>query len=175
MIKFLVLLFYTLGPLAHATVIIENKKNKVEVNPFTDEPEIKLPKEALKAVNKWNNKFKPFPLKAYSPTTKKLFQERAKNEVPMAFVSDLDGDKTEDVAILGEDSKKQYLLALINKNNKWKLTVVKTWDFANIEKSNTPGEYEQEVGIPFYILPAQSGERGLQVESYLGTPEVCKF
>lgn len=175
MMRLLLVVFFFSNSLTQAAVITESKKNVAEINPFAEEPEIRLPKEALKTLKGWNNKFKPFAIKAYSPTVKKLFQERAKNEIPMALVSDLNGDKTLDVAILGQDNNKQYLIALINKNNQWKLTVVKTWSFVNIEKSTVPGEYVQEVGIPFYLLPSQNGENGLQVESYLGSPEVFKL
>jgi hypothetical protein len=173
--RLLILIVTLFSEISIASVIIESKKATPEVNSFTSEPEIKLPKEALLALKKWNSKFKPFSLSAYTPAVKKLFTERAKNEVPMAFVADLNGDKVEDVAILGQDEKKQYAIVLMNKKNKWSVSVANTWEFSNVEKSEVPGEYEVEYGVPFYILPSQSEEKGLQVETYLGSSKVYKF
>lgn len=167
-----------------AATMLPKDSKEVKVQPFQEEPSIELPREAYEAIKKWNKNFELFNLADYTPTIRKLFREREKNEVPMIVHDDLNGDGKKDIALLGADKKKQYAIVLLGSNvsatatsakHKWKVKVIETWNFENITKSEVPGETTPEFGIPFYILPSQSEQPGLQVETYLAPPKVYKL
>lgn len=126
---------------------------------------VTLPTEAALSLKTWNAQFKIFNETDYSPAINKLFE---KDEAPMMFKADLNNDKLDDFVVIGQDNKKQYVVALIKEKKSW----------IPIEVSSQ----EKEKVISTYISVAEEGlaekikpKRAIQVERYLGQPEIFEI
>ncbi|AZZ35987.1 hypothetical protein CIK05_04005 [Bdellovibrio sp. qaytius] len=189
MIK-LITFFLLLASITQAATKVEkSEKNTLEINLKGDAVTIKLPDVAQQVLTKWNPDFKPFDRKDYSKSIIELFKDIGVNQMPMAFIDDLDGNGKKDIVLLGNDKKNQFVVALLQLDKKWTLIKVDQMDIENIKDTEIPTEVSgtsvvKETGIPLYILQAQ-GEHatklkekkkvGIQVETYLGAGDVFEI
>ncbi len=142
---------------------------------------VTLPPEAHQTLTKWNSKFKAFNDKDYSQAILDLFE---KNEHPSILSADLNNDKIDDFVVLGQDNKKQFVIALINEKNKWIAVEVTSWSEKNISKTEitNPTTNKKEITVPIYISIAKDGlaekikpNKAIQVERYLAQPELFEI
>ena len=172
-----------------AAPIIRSATNSLEVKVQDDKVTVELPKTAFSALTKWNPEFVVFSKTDYSKSVLELFKDIGENQLPMAFIEDVDGNGKKDIVLLGSDVRNQYAVVLLQKDKKWTLVKIAEWSFENIKDTVIPamtsGTAEiKETGIPLYVLPAE-GEQGLrlkekkkvgiQVERYMGDGNVYEI
>lgn len=195
MIKSLVLSFL-LASTAQAASIVKSENNSLEIKPQKDDIEVHLPTTAFEVLKKWNSEFVLFNRADYSKSVLEMFKEMGDNQQPMAFIEDVDGNDKKDVVLLGNDSKKQYAVVLLQRDKKWTLIKITSWSLKNIKDTVIPATEvkaasgttasapEKEIGIPLYVLKAlgEHAEKlkdkkkvGIQVENYLGSGEVFEI
>lgn len=181
------LLFTTLS---QASTIVKSVSNTLDIKIENNDVEVQLPNVAHQALYKWNPDFKLFNQAEYSKSVLELFKDLGDNQVPMAFIDDLDGNDKKDIVLLGNDLKNQYAVAILQKDKKWTVLKVDQWTIKNIKESVIPtgtvvsGTAQTEIGIPFYVLKA-IGEHadklklkkkvGIQVENFMGSAEVYEI
>lgn len=195
MIKLLLPLLFLLTSTANAAKVSKSATNNLEIKKQNNVVEIELPEVALKLLMQWNPEFIPFNLSDYGPSIIELFNDIDPSKVPMAFIDDLDGDSKKDIVLLGSDLKKQYVVALINKDKKWTLVEVTEWSFKDIKNTTVPflsdtpvmvsgTAKKTEKTVPLYVLQAlgEQAEKlkakkkvGIQVEYYLGAGTVYEI
>lgn len=188
MIKLLILSLL-LASTAQATKVEISETNSLELNVKNQTVEIKLPTVAHKVLNQWNPEFTVFSLSDYSKSVLELMKDIGENQLPMAYIADLDGNDKKDIVLFGADLKKQYVVALLQRDKKWTLIRVAQMDIPEIKSSVIPSFTSgttavKETGVPIYILPPE-GEHadklkakkkvGIQVESYLGAGDVYEI
>ncbi len=180
-----------LTALSQAATIVKSETNTLEIKTKDNDVEVQLPTVALLALEKWNPNFKLFNKTDYSKSVLELFKDLGDNQVPMAFIDDLDGNDKKDIVLLGNDLKKQYVVAILQKDQKWTLIKVSEWSIANIKESIVPtglaavsGTAQTETGIPFYVLKAigehaeklkEKKKAGIQIENFMGSAEVFEI
>ena len=188
MIKLLVLSLLVAST-ANASKVVKSETNTLELAVKDQTVEIKLPDVAFKVLNQWNPEFTPYSLKDYSVSILELMKDINPNQVPMAFIEDLDGNDKKDIVIFGADLKKQYVVALLQRDKKWTLIKVAQMSIPNIKSSIIPSlssatTTTKETGVPVYVLPAEGEQAeklkekkkiGIQVETYLGAGEVYEI
>ena len=188
MIKLLVLSLLVAST-ANASKVVKSETNTLELAVKDQSVEIKLPDVAFKVLNQWNPEFTPYSLKDYSVSILELMKDINPNQVPMAFIEDLDGNDKKDIVIFGADLKKQYVVALLQRDKKWTLIKVAQMSIPNIKSSIIPSlssatTTTKETGVPVYVLPAEGEQAeklkekkkiGIQVETYLGAGEVYEI
>lgn len=182
-------LFFTAA--TQAATIVKSETNTLEIKTKDNDVEVQLPTVAQQTLEKWNPNFKIFNQTDYSKSVLDLFKDLGDNQVPMAFIEDLDGNDKKDIVLLGGDQKKQYVVAILQKDKKWTLIKVSEWAINNIKESVIPtglasvsGTVLTETGIPFYVLKAigEHGDKlkakkktGIQIESFMGSAEVFEI
>lgn len=175
-------LFLMLLPLTALAISFDvNDKTEFAISLQGKEVHISLSKEAQKALKKWNPQFSVFDRSDFPTSILQMFDEDKAQ--PMAFIADVEGNGKNALVLLGEDSKSQYVVALIQEKKRWKVITVYTSSLPKIKKTEVPTLDEvKEVGVPFYILPAEgefgkklSPKVGIQVEAYLGIAEVYEI
>lgn len=182
-------LFFTAA--TQAATIVKSETNTLEIKTKDNDVEVQLPTVAQQALEKWNPNFKIFNQTDYSKSVLELFKDLGDNQVPMAFIDDLDGNDKKDIVLLGGDQKKQYVVAILQKDKKWTLIKVSEWAINNIKESviptglaNVSGTALTETGIPFYVLKAigEHGDKlkakkktGIQIENFMGSAEVFEI
>jgi hypothetical protein len=175
-------LFFVLLPLTTLAISFDvNDKAEFAISLQEKEVHISLPVEAQKALKKWNPQFSVFDRTDFPPSILQMFDEDKAQ--PMAFIADVEGNGKNALVLLGEDSKSQYVVALIQEKKSWKVIKVYSSSLPKIRKTEVPTLNEvKEVGVPFYILPAEgefgkklSPKVGIQVEAYLGIAEVYEI
>lgn len=188
MIKLLVLSLLVAST-ANASKVVKSETNTLELAVKDQNVEIKLPDVAFKVLNQWNPEFTPYSLKDYSASILELMKDISPNQVPMAFIEDLDGNDKKDIVLFGADLKKQYVVALLQRDKKWTLIKVAQMNIPNIKSSIIPSLTSatttvKETGVPIYVLPAEGEQAeklkekkkiGIQVETYLGSGEVYEI
>lgn len=186
MIKALVLCTL-IATFAHAAPVIKSETNSLEIKTAKDDVEIHLPEVAYKALMQWNPEFIPFNRNAYIKSVLDLFTEMGENQVPMAFIEDLDGNDKKDIVILGTDTKNQYAVVILQRDKKW--TVLKIAQWSNLKDTVTvisvSGTTQvKETGVPTYVLKAigdhavklkEKKKVGIQIETYLGPGDVYEI
>jgi hypothetical protein len=164
-----------------AASLNDGKKSELSILIQGKEVQINLPHEAYEAIKKWNSQFSVFDMQDFSPSVIQLFEED--KTAPMAFIGDVEGSGKNGIVLFGEDDKRQYVVAVVAHKKEWKIIPIYSTSIANIKESRVPSLHEaEEVGVPYYILPAQ-GEHakklknkvGIQVEAYLGFAEVYQI
>lgn len=184
-----IILFFLLvnSSVSFAATVLKSDSETLAIKTDADEIEISLPVEAKNALNKWNPEFSVFSKKDYSESILDLFDDMETKKVPMAFIADLENNGKEDLVLLGQDSKRQYAVALLQqKDKKWTAVEIQHWSIENVKKSEIPNadpeKKTKEVGVPFYILEAQGDlakklkkKVGIQVETYLGNADVYEI
>ena len=188
MIKLLVLSLLVAST-ANASKVVKSETNTLELAVKDQNVEIKLPDVAFKVLNQWNPEFTPYSLKDYSVSILELMKDISPNQVPMAFIEDLDGNDKKDIVLFGADLKKQYVVALLQRDKKWTLIKVAQMSIPDIKSSIIPSltsatTTTKETGVPVYVLPAEGEQAeklkekkkiGIQVETYLGAGEVYEI
>ncbi len=188
MIKLLVLSLLVAST-ANASKVVKSETNTLDLAVTSGTVEIKLPEVAFKVLNQWNPEFTPYSLTDYSKSIIELMKEINPNQVPMAFIEDLDGNDKKDIVLFGADLKKQYVVALLQRDKKWTLIKVAQLNIPNIKTSVIPSltaseTATKEFGVPVYVLPAEGEQAeklkakkkiGIQVETYLGSGEVYEI
>lgn len=190
MIKLFTLCFLFTA-ITQASTIVKSEIGTLEIKTKDNDIEIQLPPVAHLALEKWNPNFKLFNKTDYSKSVLELFKDLGENQVPMAFIDDLDGNDKKDIVLLGSDLKKQYAVAILQKDQKWILIKVSEWSIANIKESVIPtglaavsGTAQTETGIPFYVLKAigehaeklkEKKKAGIQIENFMGSAEVYEI
>lgn len=188
MIKFLVLSLL-IASTANASKVVKSETNTLDLTVTSGTVEIKLPDVAFKVLNQWNPEFTPYSLNDYSKSVLELMKDISPNQVPMAFIDDLDGNDKKDIVLFGADLKKQYVVALLQRDKKWTLIKVTQMNIPNIKTSVIPSltaseTATKEFGVPVYVLPAEGEQAaklkekkkiGIQVETYLGAGEVYEI
>ena len=188
MIKFLVLSLL-IASTANASKVVKSETNTLDLTVTSGTVEIKLPDVAFKVLNQWNPEFTPYSLNDYSKSVLDLMKDISPNQVPMAFIDDLDGNDKKDIVLFGADLKKQYVVALLQRDKKWTLIKVAQMNIPNIKTSVIPSltaseTATKEFGVPVYVLPAEGEQAeklkekkkiGIQVETYLGAGEVYEI
>lgn len=190
MIKIMVfcLLF---ASLANALPVAKSETNSLEIITKNDDVEIKLPTVAFKALMQWNPEFIPFNRNAYIKSVLELFKDLGDNQVPMAFIDDLDGNGKKDIVLMGTDTKNQYAVAILQNEKKW--TVLKLSQWSNLKDTVTVTATEKtasgtipvkETGVAIYVLKAigehaeklkEKKKVGIQIETYLGPGDVYEI
>lgn len=173
-----------MSSISFAVTKIKSDTQALKIILKNEDVEIEIPRAAREALNAWNPEFNVFGRDDYSPSVLKMFKDRAENRVPMAFISDLEKDGQNDIVLIGQDTKTQYVVALLQRKGQWKAVQVTSWSEPNVKKSKIPtadGE-TSEVGVPFYILEAHGdnakklkNKTGIQIESYLGPAEIFEI
>lgn len=172
-----------------AAPIVRSATNSLEIKTQNDKVEVQLPKAAYSALIKWNPEFVVFSKTDYSKSVLEMFKDLGGNQLPMAFIDDLDGDNKKDIVLIGSDIKNQYAIALLQRDKKWVLVKLEEWAIQDIKKTTLPATVSgtaevNETGIPFYVLPAQGeqGEKlkakkkvGIQVETFMGDGDVYEI
>lgn len=189
MIKLFILILL-IASTALATKVEISEKNVLELNLKNELAEIKLPTIAHKVLTQWNPEFTPFSRSDYSKSILELFKDINENQLPMAFIDDLDGNDKKDIVLFGADLKKQYVVALLHREKKWTLIKVAEINISNIKSSVVPNTIGSgtaqtaETGVPIYILQAEGEQAsklkekkkiGIQVESYMGAGDVYEI
>lgn len=188
MIKLLILSLLAAST-ANASKVSKSETNTLELTVKDQTVEIKLPDVAFKVLNQWNPEFTPYSLKDYSTSILELMKDINPNQVPMAFIEDLDGNDKKDIVLFGADLKKQYVVALLQRDKKWTLIKVAQMSITDIKSSIIPSltsttTTTKETGVPIYVLPAEGEQAeklkekkkiGIQVETYLGGGEVYEI
>jgi len=177
--------------IAHALPVVKSETNSLEINTKTEDVEIKLPDVAFKALIQWNPEFIPFNRNAYIKSVLELFKDLGDNQVPMAFIEDLDGNGKKDIVLMGTDTKNQYAVALLQNDKKW--TVLKLAQWANLKdtvtvtstvKTASGTTPVKEIGVAIYVLKAigehaeklkEKKKVGIQIETYLGPSDVYEI
>lgn len=190
MIK-LITLCFLFTAIANASPVVKSETNSLEIKIQNEDVEIKLPEVAFKALMQWNPEFIPFNRNAYIKSVLELFKDIGENQVPMAFIDDLDGNDKKDIVIMGTDTKNQYAVAILQKDKKW--TVLKIAQWANLKdtvtvtstvKTASATTPVKETGVAIYILKAigehaeklkENKKVGIQIETYLGPGDVYEI
>jgi hypothetical protein len=145
---------------------------------------LQIPEPASQALKKWNSEFKVFANSDYSSSILKLFENPNESEGPAGFIADLTGDGKKSYVLLGEVKNKQYAVALVENEKKWKVIEVDSWNYENVRQTKIPSfkEKSNEMSVPMYVLPAQGPikeklikKTGIQVENYLGVIKVFEI
>jgi hypothetical protein len=147
-----------------------------------DKIEIILAPEAAAALKKWDPIFKIYASKDFAPSVIGLFKD-SKDSIPMGVVGDFNGDKKQDVAVLGHSGKKEIAVLLLNEGKTYKPIVARTNDYKKPSSVTIPaGELgSEETGLGFYLGVEKaadlnfkkspntpSSRDGLQLETYGG-------
>lgn len=184
------LFFFLFASATQAAPILRSANNSLEVKIEDDKVSVELPKKAYETLMKWNPEFVVFSKTDYSASILELFKTMGPNQLPMAFIDDIDGNNKKDIVLLGSDIHNQYVIALLQENKTWKLVKVTEWSMRNIKDSvittfSASGTNNtKETGIPIYILPAlgehavklkEKKKKGIQVENYLGPADVYEI
>lgn len=181
-------LFFT--ALAQASTIVKSETNTLDIKTKDNDIEVQLPNVAHQALEKWNPDFKLFNQTDYSKSVLELFKDLGENQVPMTFIEDLDGNGKKDIVLLGSDLKKQYVVAILQKDKKWTLIKVSEWAMKNVKESVistgtvVSGTVQTETGIPVYVLKAigehadklkENKKAGIQIENFMGHGDVYEI
>lgn len=180
-----------------AAPIVKSATNTLEIKLQNDNVEVQLPETAFKALTQWNPEFVIFSKTDYSKSILEMFKDLGKDQVPMAFIDDLDGNDKKDIVLFGTDLKNQYVVALLQRDKKWTLVKVAQWSIKDIKESVIPAStvasaaavasdkvQTKETGVPIYVLPAQGEQAtklkekkkvGIQVETYMGNGDVYEI
>lgn len=178
-----------------AAPIVKSATNTLEIKLQNDNVEVQLPETAFKALTQWNPEFVVFSKADYSKSVLEMFNDLGKDQVPMAFIDDLDGNDKKDIVLFGTDLKNQYVVALLQRDKKWTLVKVAQWSIKDIKASVIPSTVTsatptsdkaqaKETGVPIYVLPAQGEQAtklkekkkvGIQVETYMGNGDVYEI
>ncbi|WP_409479444.1 hypothetical protein [Pseudobdellovibrio sp. HCB154] len=181
--------------IVQAAPIVKSATNTLEIKLQDDNVEVQLPETAFKALTQWNPEFVVFNKKDYSKSILELFNDLGKDQMPMAFIDDLDGNEKKDIVLFGSDLKNQYVIALLQRDKKWTLVKVAEWSIKDIKNSVIPSStvasataadksQTKETGVPIYVLPAQGEQAtklkekkkvGIQVETYMGNGDVYEI
>lgn len=190
MIKIIVscLLF---ASIANALPVVKSENNSLEITTKNEDVEIKLPDVAFKALMQWNPEFIPFNRNAYIKSVLELFKDLGDNQVPMAFIEDLDGNGKKDIVLMGTDTKNQYAVAILQNDKKWTLLKLSQWsnlkDTVTVtatEKTASGTTPVKETGVAIYVLKAigehaeklkEKKKVGIQIETYLGPGDVYEI
>ncbi len=181
MIKLFFSVLILLTSNSFATTLKHTDATALNIIAKEKEVEIEIPKGAYTALNKWNSQFTVFDRSDFSPSILELFDD-SKTQ-PMAFIGDFEGNGKNGIVLFGQDTKTQYVVALIPNDKTWRVVEISSTKIANIKKSEVPTLQEtKEIGIPYYVLPAE-GEHavklkkktGIQVETFLGPAAVYEI
>lgn len=194
MIK-LVSFFLLFASIVQAAPIVKSATNALEIKLQNDNVEVQLPETAFKILTQWNPEFVVFSKTDYSKSVLEMFKDLGSDQVPMAFIDDLDGNDKKDIVLFGTDLKSQYVVALLQRDKKWTLVKVAQWSIKDIKGSVIPATevasgataattQTKETGVPIYVLPAQGEQAtklkekkkvGIQVETYMGNGDVYEI
>lgn len=196
MIKALLPALFLFASAAHAAKVSKSATNTLEIKKENNVVEFRLPEVAFKTLTQWNPEFVPFNLSDYGQSIIQMFKEINADLSPMAFIDDLDGNGKKDIVLLGADLKKQYVVALLQRDKKWTLIKVAEWSLTDIKNITIPvfttsetakasgTAKNTELSFPIYVLPAQGehGEKlkakkkvGIQVETYMADGDVYEI
>lgn len=124
--------------------------------------------EKALAASKYKN-FKPLDNSVFSRDVQKLFKG-AKNNLPMATLSDLNGDKTDDLVTIGKVGKSIKILIFLSKGKTFKIQV---FPYEQIAPFNTAFTSKSNLKSYLSDLPKESiinfSKDAFQLETYLGT------
>lgn len=182
---------------AQAAPIVKSETNALAIKLQDDKVEVQLPKTAFDVLTKWNPKFMIFSKTDYGQSVLEMFKDMGNNQLPMAFIDDLDGNEKKDIVLLGSDLKNQYVVALLQKDKQWTLVKVAQWSMTNIKDTVMPATIAtsatqtvsdtaqaKETGVPLYVLPAigehaeklkEKKKVGIQVEVFMGPADVYEI
>lgn len=180
--------------IVQAAPIVKSATNALEIKLQNDNVEVQLPETAFKVLTQWNPEFVVFSKTDYSKSVLEMFKDLGRDQVPMAFIDDLDGNDKKDIVLFGTDLKSQYVVALLQRDKKWTLVKVAQWSIKDIKGSVIPASevasgataatLTKETGVPIYVLPAQGEQAtklkekkkvGIQVETYMGNGDVYEI
>ncbi len=178
-IYFLTLIFAS--QFTWATILKHNKQTSLGITLKEKKVQIELPQAAYEALNKWNAEFTVFDRSDFPPSILRLLDEEKLQ--PMTFIGDIEGTGKKGIVLFGQDSKTQYVVALVPRAKGWKAIEVYSTIIPNIKKSDVPNlEDGKETGVPYYILPAQGKHAellkkkiGIQVETFMGPGAVYEI
>lgn len=190
MIK-LITLSFLFASAVQAAPVVKSATNSLEIKVQNEAVEIQLPDTAFRVLNRWNPEFTVFNKTDYSKSILDMFKADDPNQLPMAFIEDLDGNEKKDIVLFGADLKNQYVIALLQRDKKWTLVKVAQMSLKDIKNTVIPGSVSsgavqttKETGIPTYISPAlgeqaiklkEKKKVGIQVETYLGNGDVYEI
>lgn len=135
-------------------------------------------KEIERIIKKERPGFSPLKISVFKNEVIGLFKG-SKNNIPMAVVGDFNGDKINDLVVLGKNKKNFELLAFLSEKSTFKLVPVAQWTMKNFLKAFY---YEKKIVRYLSFVPKSKVKKPknykndlFQIETYLGFTELFFF
>lgn len=142
------------------------------------EKKVLLGKDIIRVLKKKNSSFKPLEISKFSKGVQNLFK-KSRKELPMSVTADFNGDKVQDLAVLGKAGNTYKLLAFTSSKNSYKVHTISSWSAKAFRETFT---YKGKI-IRYLSLitkkqikaPANFNKDAFQLETYQGYTELFYF
>ncbi len=124
--------------------------------------EVVLGLRAEAALNKFDPLFRIFNSSVYISSVQDMYKDHSENETPMGIVGDFNGDKIDDIALMGQTHNEQIVIVLISNKDKYDVVELERSEYVDPKKSLYPpksddqndsedGDVEPEQGLFTYL------------------------